>query len=337
MYFYKNNTGKTDHIIRIITGTILLGSAWTLIASNAHAESRGEVKGYVTDSSGEIWRNRSGECWRSGSWTEEDATVVGCDGVELDTQAEVIMGEGTGIIATIAIPAGAMFGFDKTDLNEKSKAVIDEYKTALGPELTDAYIVLVVGHTDSSGDPTHNQAISLKRAESVADYLVSSGVDADAIRAIGRGSEEPLISNETREGRIENRRVDIFVVAEARALDTIIFPSAVLFERRSGDLSTEGLAALEKNRMDTRDLLTRASYIEIVGHTDDVGDDDYNMELSEQRAASVKDYLVSKGLDAMKVVTTGMGEMMPIASNNTPEGRTENRRVQVLILGRIKK
>ena len=87
----------------------------------------------------------------------------------------------------------------------------------------------------------------------------------------------------------------------------------------------------------TRDLLSRAAYIEVVGYTDDVGDDDYNMELSKQRAASERDYLISKGLDASKIVTRGMGESMPTASNSTPEGRAENRRVEILLLGRIKK
>ena len=229
-----------------------------------------------------------------------------------------------------------MFAFDKSELNEEGKAAIDEYITTLGPELTDAYLVLIVGHTDASGDETYNEALSLKRAESVADYLVSKGVETDALRVIGRGSKEPLVSNETREGRIQNRRVDILAVAEVRALDTMLFPSVALFERRSGDLSKQGKVLLEKNRVEARQMLSRASYIEIVGHTDDVGDDDYNMALSKQRAASVRDYLISKGLDASKVVTTGMGETMPTASNSTPEGRAENRRVEILLLGRIK-
>ena len=321
----------------IFTGLLSMVLASALLVSAAQAESRGNTRGYVTDSSGEIWRNSSGECWHGSDWTPADATVVGCDGVTLDTSAEIIRGEGSGVVAQIAIPAGAVFAFNKSDLNDESKAVIDEYRKTLGPELTDAYMVLVVGHTDTSGDDSYNKEISRKRAQSVADYLVASGVKEDAIRVIGRGSEEPLVSNKTLEGRKENRRVDIFVVAEVRALDTIIFPSAVLFERRSGDLSPEGLAALEKNRMDSKELLSSASYIEIIGHTDDVGDDDYNMALSEQRATSVRDYLVGKGLDSSKVVTTGMGETMPIASNNTPEARAENRRVQILILGRIKK
>ena len=319
----------------IFTGLLVLLSASVLFAGSVLAETRGDVPGYVTNSSGEIWLNRAGECWHGSDWTPADATVVGCDGVVLDAPIEVIIGEGTGVFADITIPAASMFGFNKSDMSEEGKVAVEEYINTLGPELTDAYLVLVVGHTDTSGDESYNQALSLKRAESVADYLISRGVEADALRVIGRGSKEPLVSNDTREGRIQNRRVDILAVAEVRALDTMLFPSVALFERRSGELSAQGKVLLEKNRMDARLLLSRASFVEIVGHTDDVGDNDYNMALSEQRAASVRDYLVSKGLDANKVVTTGMGETMQIASNSTPEGRAENRRVEILLLGRI--
>ncbi|MDX2422346.1 MAG: OmpA family protein [Amphritea sp.] len=321
---------------KIFTGLLGLLSASALLIGSVQAENRGAVPGYVTNSSGEIWRNSSGECWHGSDWTEADATVVGCDGVVLDAPIEVIIGQGTGVFADITIPAASMFAFDKSELNDDGKGAVDEYITTLGPELTDAYLVLIVGHTDTSGDETYNEALSLKRAESVSDYLVSKGVEADALRVIGRGSKEPLVSNETREGRIQNRRVDILAVAEVRALDTMLFPSVALFERRSGDLSKQGKILLEKNRVEARQMLSRASFIEIVGHTDDVGDDNYNMALSKQRAASVRDYLVSKGLDASKIVTTGMGETMPTASNSTPEGRAENRRVEILLLGRIK-
>jgi OOP family OmpA-OmpF porin len=318
----------------IIAGLVSLLSTATLVGTAQAAD--GSYKGYPVDSSGNIWHGTDGNCAHSRDWTSADAVVVGCDGVTLDTTPAIVMGEGTGQIAQIVIPAGAVFAFDKSDLNDDSKTVIDEYRATLGPDLTDAYMVVVAGHTDTSGDATYNKSLSLKRAQSVADYLVSKGVRKDAIRVIGRGSAEPLVSNDTLEGRKENRRVDILVVAEVRALDTIIFPSATLFERRDGSLSIGGTAALEKNYENTKEILLRASYIEIVGHTDDVGSDDYNMKLSEQRAASVRDFLLNKGVDASVMITTGMGESMPVASNRTPEGRAENRHVEVLILGRVK-
>ena len=92
---------------------------------------------------------------------------------------------------------------------------------------------------------------------------------------------------------------------------------------------------LEANYMEAEALFSRANYVEVVGYTEDVGDDNYNMKLSEQRARSVRDYLVSKCLNPNKVGTVGRGETRPIASNNTDEGRAQNRRVAVLLLGRV--
>lgn len=255
--------------------------------------------------------------------------------IEPVAQVEVIRGEGTGVVADIGILAASMFEFDSAELNDEGKATIDEYRKTLGPELTDAFMVLIVGHTDSSGDASYNMALSLKRAESVADYLISTGVNEDQIRVIGRGPNAPIASNETREGRIQNRRVDILVIAEVRALDTLQFPSVALFERKSAELTEQGKALIDKNRMEASDLLSRATFIEIIGHTDDKGDDNDNMVLSKLRAASVRDYLISQGIDASKMITTGMGETMPIASNDSKEGRAQNRRVQIQVLGRI--
>jgi outer membrane protein OmpA-like peptidoglycan-associated protein len=72
--------------------------------------------------------------------------------------------------------------------------------------------------------------------------------------------------------------------------------------------------------------------IELGGHTDDVGDDQSNMKLSLARANSVKDYLVSKGIDASRIVTVGYGETDPINKAKTKEARAENRRTEVTIL-----
>jgi len=248
----------------------------------------------------------------------------------------VVVGEGSGNIAAISIPAASMFAFDKSELTAEGKSAIEAYRKTLRPELSESYAVVVVGHADSTGNKKYNQELSFARASSVAEYLISTGLQSDIVRVIGRGSSQPLASNDTSDGRAMNRRVEIFGIAELRALDAFRFPSVALFERRSGKLSSKGAGILEKNRMDARELLSRANFIEVVGHTDDVGDDAYNQDLSEQRAKAVRDYLVSKGLDPSIIFTTGMGESMPIASNNTPEGRAENRRVEVLVLGRIK-
>ena len=67
----------------------------------------------------------------------------------------------------------------------------------------------------------------------------------------------------------------------------------------------------------------------IEGHTDSVGSDEYNMELSGRRAGAVSKYLVSKGIDSTRLQAKGLGETQPIASNDTEEGRAKNRRVEL--------
>ena len=72
--------------------------------------------------------------------------------------------------------------------------------------------------------------------------------------------------------------------------------------------------------------------IEIRGHTDNVGGKNSNLLLSERRAKAIADYLISKGIDKNRLVNKGMGDTMPIASNQTEEGREKNRRVEFLII-----
>lgn len=76
--------------------------------------------------------------------------------------------------------------------------------------------------------------------------------------------------------------------------------------------------------------------IKIYGYTDSKGTDEYNLNLSNQRATSVRNYLTSKGLVAARFVVVGMGEAEPIATNETEEGRSQNRRVEFAIVANDK-
>jgi OmpA-OmpF porin, OOP family len=67
----------------------------------------------------------------------------------------------------------------------------------------------------------------------------------------------------------------------------------------------------------------------VVGHTDSIGTEAYNMKLSERRAEAVKNYLVRQGIDASRIDTRGEGKLHPIADNKTAEGRAKNRRAEV--------
>lgn len=74
-------------------------------------------------------------------------------------------------------------------------------------------------------------------------------------------------------------------------------------------------------------------HLEVEGHTDSVGSDEYNQQLSERRAGAVRDYLVQQGITADGIVARGLGKTQPVASNDTPEGRQQNRRVELVLSG----
>jgi outer membrane protein OmpA-like peptidoglycan-associated protein len=73
----------------------------------------------------------------------------------------------------------------------------------------------------------------------------------------------------------------------------------------------------------------------VEGHTDNVGSDAFNQTLSEQRAQSVRQYLIDQGLDASTITAQGFGKGMPVADNSTAEGRQKNRRVEIIISGEV--
>jgi outer membrane protein OmpA-like peptidoglycan-associated protein len=74
-------------------------------------------------------------------------------------------------------------------------------------------------------------------------------------------------------------------------------------------------------------------HLEVEGHTDAVGGDDYNQKLSENRAQAVRDYLVQQGISDNSIVSRGLGKTQPVATNDTPDGRQQNRRVELVLSG----
>jgi OOP family OmpA-OmpF porin len=119
--------------------------------------------------------------------------------------------------------------------------------------------------------------------------------------------------------------------ASAPVADKVVFNADTFFDFDKSNLKPEGRQLLDQvaQQVNAVNLET----VIAVGHTDSIGSAEYNMGLSDRRAASVKAYLVSKGVDANRVYTEGKGETNPIASNATSEGRAKNRRVEVEIVG----
>lgn len=95
-------------------------------------------------------------------------------------------------------------------------------------------------------------------------------------------------------------------------------------------LSEQAQRTLDGNALALINKRPNATF-EIAGHTDSIGSDSYNQDLSQRRAVSVRNYLVDKGVDADRMTAVGYGESQPVADNDTEAGRAQNRRVELRI------
>ncbi|RMF94694.1 MAG: cell envelope biogenesis protein OmpA [Gammaproteobacteria bacterium] len=111
---------------------------------------------------------------------------------------------------------------------------------------------------------------------------------------------------------------------------TLNMPGNVTFAVDSADISANFYPVLDSVAEVLKEF--DKSFVEIAGHTDSTGPEAYNQLLSEKRAQSVASYLVSRGVRADRFIVVGAGESRPIASNDTPEGRALNRRVEITIV-----
>jgi outer membrane protein OmpA-like peptidoglycan-associated protein len=104
-------------------------------------------------------------------------------------------------------------------------------------------------------------------------------------------------------------------------------PGNITFQTNSSDINANFYNVLNSVILVLNEY--NKTLIDVMGHTDSTGSDAINQPLSERRAASVGQYLISQGIDARRVATEGFGKSRPVASNDTPEGRSQNRRVEL--------
>ena len=124
------------------------------------------------------------------------------------------------------------------------------------------------------------------------------------------------------------RQIDV-LQAEATDRGLVLTLGDVLFGTGRSDLTSGGTNTLDKLVVFLNNYPDRNVVIE--GHTDDVGSHEMNQTLSQHRADSVKFYLVQQGIRHKRLAASGMGETQPIADNQSPSGRQQNRRVEVII------
>lgn len=111
----------------------------------------------------------------------------------------------------VNIPSSVSFDTNSYAIKPSFRSVLDQVAQTLNqnPGVTG----IVVGHTDSTGNPNYNMTLSQERAQSVVSYLGDRGVAPGRLRAEGRGQTQPIADNSTAQGRAQNRRVEIYLHA----------------------------------------------------------------------------------------------------------------------------
>lgn len=214
----------------IITSAILLSlSSATVLAGNI---SHNGTEAYVHGTDGNIVSDRYGKCVRTVYWSEAKS-IDACEGRKTVVAKPATKPAPKPVVAAPVVVApvavvkpvvvvqskvsvvapmsfSGFFATSGASLTSKAKTQLNDYVEYLN-ENTDAK-VKVLGHTDSRGAASFNQRLSLKRANSVKDYLNSKGVSANRIETVGMGESNPVASNMSKVGRAENRRVDLEIV-----------------------------------------------------------------------------------------------------------------------------
>jgi OOP family OmpA-OmpF porin len=204
------------HILNIVLlGGLLATNLAT--AADMHTLIEGN-EAYATDPRGYVVRNNFGDCWRTSAWTKELA-IKECDPDLFPAQAEAAppatpapapRPAAQRVEKSMTLDATALFAFDKDSLSDSGRVALDGLADDL-KRMDDIENVTIVGHTDSTGPADYNMGLSQRRAETVRSYLVGKGIAADKITAKGMGETQPAASNATREGRAQNRRVEIII------------------------------------------------------------------------------------------------------------------------------
>ena len=171
------------------------------------------------------------------------------------------------------------------------------------------------------------------KSEAVAQQQVLSA-ETDKARAAAAQSENLRQQAEKEKQELRARllqQLNSILATRDSARGLIANMSDVLF--RSGSFELLAGARERLAKVSGIVLAYPSLHVAVEGHTDSVGSDEYNQELSEHRAQSVRDYFVQQGIPAGAIEFRGLGKSQPIASNDTAEGRQQNRRVELVLSG----
>jgi len=205
------------------------------------ADQQSSSIGYVKDAAGQTVKSGFGTCVRAGYWTPAMATQE-CDAdllpkpapkpaaakpeapkpaakpeapkpaakPEAKPAAKPAAAPAAPVTEKVTLAADVLFDFDKAVVKPEGRTKLDDLVGKM--KAINLEVIIAIGHTDSIGSDAYNQKLSMRRATAVKDYLVSKGIAANRIYTEGKGEKQPVASNNTKDGRAKNRRVDIEVV-----------------------------------------------------------------------------------------------------------------------------
>lgn len=171
------------------------------------------------------------------------------------------------------------------------------------------------------------------KAEAVAQQQALA-VEADKARKAAADSDQLRQQAEKEKQEMRARllqQLNSVLATRDSARGLIANMSDVLFKSGSFELLPGARERLAK--VSGIVLAYQGLRLQVEGHTDSIGTDEYNRRLSEQRAEAVRDYLVAQGISSEAITSSGFGKSEPVASNDTPEGRQQNRRVELVVSG----
>ena len=199
--------------IKKSTVGIVMGATLAILASGP-ASAAPTTPGYLTDSSGKIWKNSYGECWKSGMWTPAMA-IPECDPSLIKKEEPKKVVEAEPIPAPVPVPVGpdkpafekitlqaeTLFAFDKAVIHSEGKQHLNDEVVTKMKQYPQVEAILVTGHADRIGTDAYNQDLSERRAAAVKDYLVGQGIESSRIQTAAKGESEPVVACSDVKGR----------------------------------------------------------------------------------------------------------------------------------------